>query len=66
MPVPIASRPIQYPDGLVSYTHFSSKDFVPIFTLKIKFIDFFRMGDWGSILENLFTGWDHIELEDIL
>jgi hypothetical protein len=39
---------------------------VPIFTLKIEFIDCFRMGEWGSIFENLFMGWDGIELEDIL
>jgi hypothetical protein len=62
----VASRPVQYPHGLASYTHFPSKALVPIFTLKIKFIDFFCMGEWGSIFENLFTGWDGIELKDIL
>jgi hypothetical protein len=65
-PIPAANIPIQYPDRLSSYTHFPSNALVPIFTLNIKFIDFFHMGEWGRIFENLFTGWDGIGLEDIL
>jgi hypothetical protein len=66
MPILAANIPLQYPDRLASYTHFPPKALVPIFTLKIKFIDFFHIGEWGSIFENLFTRWDGIELEDIL
>jgi len=66
MPIPIASIPIQYLDRLASYTHFPLKAHVPNFTLKLKFIYCVRIGEWGSIFENLFIGWDGIGLEDIL
>jgi hypothetical protein len=65
-PILTASRPIQYLYGLASCTHFPSKALVSIFSLKIKFIDYFCMGECESIFENLFTGSDGIELEDIL